>query len=79
MKNSNTTEIMERGMSCLLENLGVVDTEQFISVIIREKFDYTKWRRNYFGDSSVEEINSAAAEYIAANPFYPDGAAAPID
>ena len=79
MNDINTAEILERGMNCLLDHLGVVETERFISVMIREKFDYTKWRRSYFGDSSVEEINGAAAEYAGANPFRPAGAVAPAE
>ncbi|MBQ8919744.1 MAG: hypothetical protein IJ056_06540 [Acidaminococcaceae bacterium] len=64
----NTAEIMEKGMTCLLENLGTVETEHFISVIIRERFDYTKWRKEYFGDASVEELNAAAAAYAQEHP-----------
>jgi len=36
---SSTTEIMNKGMECLKDNLGIVDAEMFISLIIREKFD----------------------------------------
>ena len=39
---SNTIEIMNKRINCLLEKLGVAEAEQFISIIIREKFDYTK-------------------------------------
>ena len=60
---NHSAEIMERGMNCLLEQLGVVETEKFISILIRERFDYTKWRRTYFGDASVQEINKEAASY----------------
>ena len=45
---SNTVDIMNRGMECLTESLGVIDAEQFISIIIRERFDYTKWQRMFF-------------------------------
>ena len=41
----SNAEIMDKGINCLIEKLGTVDTERFISVIIREKFDYTKWQR----------------------------------
>ena len=41
-------EIMDRGISCLLEKLGVIETERFIAVINRERFDYTKWQRRKF-------------------------------
>jgi len=66
---TNTTEIMERGMNCLFENLGTMDTELFISVIIREKFDYTEWRKDFFGNANVHDINSAAVEYAKNYPF----------
>ena len=41
MMNS-TVEIMDKGINCLLENLGTMETERFISAIIRERFDYTQ-------------------------------------
>ena len=69
MMNS-TTDIMERGISCLLEKLGTIETERFIATIIRERFDYTKWRREYFGDATIEELNAAAASYDSVHPFH---------
>ena len=71
MYGTNTTDVMDRGLNCLLEQLGVIETERFISVIIREKFDYTKWRKDFFGDASVEEINEKAVAYSKAHPFKP--------
>ena len=68
---TNTTETIERGMKCLLEQLGVIETEKFISIIIRERFDYTKWRRLYFGEASVEEINANAVAFAESHPFQP--------
>lgn len=62
-------EIMNRGINCLLEKLGVVETEQFIAVINREKFDYTKWQRQRFDDMSSDEFNEAAVAYSRENPF----------
>lgn len=69
MMNS-TTDIMERGISCLLEKLGTIETERFIATIIRERFDYTKWRREYFGEATIEELNTAAMNYDSAHPFH---------
>lgn len=72
MKNNtmNTTaEIMDAGITCLIEKLGIVETERFISVIIRESSDFTKWRRKYFGDISSQEFNDAAVKYAEENPF----------
>ena len=62
-------EIMNQGMSCLLEKLGTVGTEQFISVIMREKFDYTKWQQQRFDNMSSEEFQNAAVSYAKKNPF----------
>jgi len=64
----NDTIIMERGMRSLVDNLGEVDAERFITRLIREPFDYTKWQRNLFEGMSVEEIGKEAAEYCKANP-----------
>lgn len=54
------TEIKTKGLEALLAKLGEVDTERFISLIIREPFDYTKWQRNLFANKSVEEISELA-------------------
>ena len=62
-------EIMKQGMSCLLEKLGTVGTEQFISVIMREKFDYTKWQQQKFANVSSDEFQKAAIAYEKENPF----------
>jgi len=60
---------MDRGVSCLLEKLGVVGTERFISVINREKFDYTKWQRQKFDSMSSDEFHEAAVAYAEKHPF----------
>jgi hypothetical protein len=35
----------------------MVEAERFISFIIREPFDYTKWQQDLFDDMSVEELS----------------------
>ena len=70
MGNSiNTVDILNSGMQCLTEKLGIVDAERFISVIIRERFDYTKWQRSHFDGMSPEAFNEAAAEYAKEHPY----------
>ena len=59
---------MNRGMKCLIDTLGEVDAERFITQIIREPFDYTKWQRKMFEGMSVEEICNEAVEYCKENP-----------
>ncbi len=62
-------EVMDRGIRSLIEALGVVGAEQFISFIIREQFDYTKWQRERFDGMTIEEINEAAIEYAHDHQF----------
>ena len=69
MNNASTAEIMDMGISCLIENLGTIETERFISVLIREKSDYTKWRQQYFADVSSDDFHEAAVAYGKANPL----------
>lgn len=64
-----TVDIMNRGMRTLVEHLGDVEAEQFISVIMRERFDYTKWQRQYFDNMSDREIMDAAVNYAKNHPF----------
>ncbi len=59
----NTSVIMNDAMNCLVKNLGVIETEIFISNLLREPFDYTEWRKDKFDDMSLEELGKQAAEY----------------
>ncbi len=52
--------LINTGMKVLIENLGDVNAEKFISLIIRETFDYTKWQRDLFGEMSIEEVSNEA-------------------
>ncbi len=58
-----SAELLDKGMRCLREHLGVVDAEQFIATVLRERFDYTKWQREHFDGMSLNELNSAAIDY----------------
>jgi hypothetical protein len=66
----NTAVIMNEGMRYLLEKLGTLETEIFISHILREPFDYTEWRKdNLYADMSLHELNEKAAQYSKEHPF----------
>lgn len=45
--NTNTMEVIDRGLYCLSTHLGAWETEHFIATILWEKFDYTKWRQGF--------------------------------
>ena len=66
---TSTVEILNRGMRCLTEQMGIVEAEHFISAIIREKFDYTKWQREYFDSKTPAEISAEASCFEAEEPF----------
>ena len=65
----STAEIMSRGMKCLMEQLGVVEAERFVATVIREKFDYTRWQRDYFDGKAPEEISPEAEAFEQRNPY----------
>jgi len=52
--------LRDEGMKVLINNLGKVEAERFISLIIRESFDYTEWQRGLFNDLSIKELSSLA-------------------
>ena len=69
MYSTTDAEVMRLGMDCLEKNLGIIDTERFISGLLRERFDYTEWRKKYFADVDLETFLNEAAEYDKAHPF----------
>lgn len=60
----NDTLVRAEGMKILLEGLGKVDAERFISLIIKEPFDYTKWQKDLFSDMSVRELSKTAMKAV---------------
>ena len=66
------TLLKSAAMDILIKHLGVVETERFVALILREPFDYTEWRRtNLPGDIPVEELSRQAMEYW--KETYPNG------
>ncbi|MDR2732054.1 MAG: hypothetical protein LBB36_02430 [Fibromonadaceae bacterium] len=55
------TLLMKSGMQTLIDNLGCVEAEKFIWLIMKEPMDYTQWRqKNLFNGMSIESISSEA-------------------
>ena len=50
-------------MELLLRKLGAVDAERFISMVKRDTFNYTEWRRGQWNEMTIEEIHVAAVEH----------------
>lgn len=57
---STDAEVRVQGLKVLVEALGPVEAERFISLILREPFDYTQWQVQLWEQKSVEEISRAA-------------------
>ena len=57
------TLLRQEGMRILSDNLGIVDAERFIALIIREPFNYTEWQRNLYNDLSIEELCEKANDF----------------
>lgn len=53
-------EIRIKGMDALIAALGEVDAERFVTLMLREPFDYTEWQRDLWKDKSIEEISRMA-------------------
>ena len=69
---SSTAEIMNKGMKCLMEQLGVVEAERFVATVIRERFDYTRWQQDYFSGKTPAEISQEAEMFELENPYQGD-------
>lgn len=66
---THSAALLDKGMRCLTSELGLVEAEQFVYLLLSEPFDYTEWRKdNLFVGMSVSEISRAAARYCSENP-----------
>ncbi len=54
------TEIKVKGFKALSTALGEVEAERFITLILKEPFDYTQWQKKLFEGKSIEEISASA-------------------
>lgn len=54
------TEIKLQGMEALIQSLGEVEAERFISLMGREPFDYTRWQRTLWPLKTVDELSQQA-------------------
>jgi hypothetical protein len=57
------TQIKLLGFEVLNKHLGLVDAEKFVTLIHREKFNYTEWRQNLFAGMSGREISQQAMDF----------------
>ena len=63
MQTITDTEVKIKGMESLILAMGEVQAEKFISLMMREPFDYTEWQRDLWSNKSVEEISNMAMKH----------------
>ncbi|MEI6679680.1 MAG: hypothetical protein WCL21_13785 [Mariniphaga sp.] len=61
------TEIKRKGFRILIEKLGDVDAEKFISLINKEPFHYTQWQNTLWSDQTIELVSEQAMNYRKKN------------
>lgn len=57
------TEIKQEGLKILIEKMGEIEAEKFITLILREPFDYTKWQKDLWKDKTIEQLSKEAMDY----------------
>ena len=55
-------------MDVLVQALGMVDAERFISMVKRDTFDYTEWRRGMWNDMTIDDIYAEASAHDGSMP-----------
>ncbi|RMD52691.1 MAG: hypothetical protein D6828_05385 [Nitrospirae bacterium] len=58
------SEIKRRGIEALIKELGEVEAERFITLLMREPFDYTEWQKELWKDKTVSELSKEAMKYM---------------
>lgn len=64
-------EIRKKGLRVLIDAMGNVNAEKFISLIIKEPFDYTEWQSTLWSEQSVKQISDQAMRYRIAGEEEP--------
>lgn len=54
------TELQQKGIETLIATFGEINAERFITLLLRESFDYTKWQHDLWTDKSIEKLSHMA-------------------
>ncbi len=61
------TQLKKDGIQFLIKNMGGVDTERFVALLIKDRCDYTKWQKSLWRGKSVREISTEAMKAVDKN------------
>ena len=56
-------EIKLQGVDALISSLGEVQAERFITLMLREPFNYTEWQAKLWSDKSIDELSNMAMSF----------------
>ncbi|MDO8369947.1 MAG: hypothetical protein Q7S71_04485 [Candidatus Nitrotoga sp.] len=55
--------VQTAGLRALVVNLGLVEAERFITLLSREPFDYTEWRKTALPELVLRKLSRIANKY----------------
>ena len=61
-------ELLQRGMRCLIDNLGIIEAQRFIVLVKSDKSDYTEWQREHYDKMTAGELHAALIEFSKQHP-----------
>ena len=67
MLMKSDTLLKTDGMRILADTLGIVEAERFITLMLREPFNYTEWQRTLYGDMPLDELYENIKVFEAEN------------
>lgn len=53
-------ELKSDAMKLLRSHLGLVESERFLTLMLREPFDYTRWKQEQWNESTVADLAEKA-------------------
>jgi len=59
------SEIKSSGMSILIREMGEVEAERFVTLLMREPFDYTEWQKKLWVNETAKELSKKAMAYVS--------------
>ena len=57
------SEIRKKGLRALVKSLGDVNAEKFISLLMKEPFDYTAWQQSLWENRTIDQVSEKAMAY----------------
>ena len=61
-------DLKSDAMKLLRLHLGLVESERFLTLMLREPFDYTRWRQEQWNDSTVTDLAEKARKLRQDSP-----------